>query len=154
MANHYHFVVCAGALPLWRPAHGQNDELRLHADRPRLDWHGMVQRPALPKVDAVSVARAVASVVDIPVVAMGERHRAEQLQRARHLVMLVGVEQGGLEVKDLAVDMGRGAGTASRHYAEAAAVRRTTPAITTTVKKVTAALREQPRRGSRKQWGV
>jgi len=50
--------------------------------------------------------------------------------------------------------IGRGAGTASRRYAEAAAVLRTTPAIARTGKKVTAVLREQPERGFRKRHSV
>jgi REP element-mobilizing transposase RayT len=138
-----------GRLPWWRPVHGQDDELSLDANRPRLDWHGAVQRPVPPKADADGVARAVARVVDIPVEALGGTSRAGPLQRARELVMLVGVEQCGLKVKDLAVVIGRGAGTASRLYAEAAVVRRTTPAIARTVKKVTAVLRKRSKRASR-----
>ena len=140
-----------GRLPWWRPASGQDDELHLDASRPRLDWQGVVQRPAPPSVDAAGVARAVAKEVDIPVEALGGRSRAEPLQRARELVMLVGVEQCGLKVKDLAVVIGRGAGSASRLYAQAATVRRTTPAFAAIAKQVTQTLRESRKKSIRRQ---
>lgn len=140
-----------GRLPWWRPASGQDDELHLDASRPRLDWQGVVQRPAPPSVDAAGVARAVATVVDIPVEALGGRSRAEPLQRARELVMLVGVEQCELKVKDLAVVIGRGAGSASRLYAQAATVRRTTPAFAAMAEKVTHALRKSRNKLIRRQ---
>lgn len=140
-----------GRLPWWRPASGQDDELHLDASRPRLDWQGVVQRPAPPSVDAAGVARAVATVVDIPVEALGGRSRAEPLQRARELVMLVGVERCALKVKDLAVVIGRGAGSASRLYAQAATVRRTTPAFAAMAEKVTHALRKSRKKLIRRQ---
>jgi REP element-mobilizing transposase RayT len=140
-----------GRLPWWRPVHGQDDELRLDANRPRLDWQGVVQRPAPPRADAEGVARAVARVVDVAVEALGGRSRVEQLQRARELVMLVGVEQCGLKVKDLALVIGRGAGTASRLYAEAAAIRRTTPALARLAKQVTQTLRASRKKSPHRQ---
>jgi hypothetical protein len=52
-------------------------------------------------------------------------------------------------VKDLAVVIGRGAGSASRLYTQAAAVRRTDPAFAAIVKRVTQTLRESQTRLSR-----
>ncbi len=140
-----------GRLPWWRPAREQDEELHLDASRPRLDWQGAVQRPAPLKVDAANLARAVARVVDVPVEALGGRSRAEHLQRARELVMLVGVEHCGLKVKDLAGVIGRGAGSASRLYSEAAAARRSTPAIGAMARRVGQALRETRRKSARGQ---
>jgi hypothetical protein len=65
--------------------------------------------------------------------------------------MLVGVEQCGLKVKDLAVVIGRGAGSASRLYSEAAAARRTTPAFAAIAEQVTRTLRERRKESSRRQ---
>jgi hypothetical protein len=65
--------------------------------------------------------------------------------------MLVGVERCGLKVKDLAVAIGRDAGSASRLYSEAAAVRRTTPAFAAIVEQVTHTLREKQKRRPRRQ---
>jgi hypothetical protein len=90
-------------------------------------------------------------VVGIPVEALGGRSRAEPLQRARELVMLVGVEQCELKVKDLAVVIGRGAGSASRLYAQAATVRRTTSAFAAMAEKVTHALRKSRNKLIRRQ---
>jgi REP element-mobilizing transposase RayT len=140
-----------GRLPWWRRASGEDEELRQDPRRPRLDWQGVVQRPAPPKANAAAVARAVATVVDIPVEALGGRGRGEELQRARELVMLVGVERCGLKVKDLAAVIGRGAGSASRLYAEAAAVRRTDSGFATTAERVTGALRKSARKSSERQ---
>jgi len=140
-----------GRLPWWRPAGGQDDELHLDPSRPRLDWQGGLQRPSPPSVDAAGVARAVATVVDIPVEALGGRSRAEQLQRARELVMLVGVEQCGLKVKDLALVIGRGAGSASRLYSEAAAVRRTNSAFAAIAEQVTETLWKKQKKSSWRQ---
>ena len=71
-------------------------------------------------------------------------------QRARELVMLVGVERCGLKVKDLAAVIGRGAGSASRLYSEAAAVRRTTSAFAAIAEQVTHTLRKSEKRSSRR----
>jgi len=65
--------------------------------------------------------------------------------------MLVGVERFGLKVKDLAVVIGRGAGSASRLYAEAAAVRRSESGFATTGERVTEALRKSGADSSRRQ---
>jgi hypothetical protein len=92
------------------------------------------------------VARAVAAVVDAPVEALGGRGRGEELQRARELVMLVGVERCGLKVKDLAVVIGRDASSAIRLYAQAAAVRRASPAFAAVAEKVTHALRKSAKK--------
>jgi hypothetical protein len=140
-----------GRLPWWRPGSGEDDDLHLDPSRPRLDWQGGLQRPATPRVDAGGVARAVATVVDIPVEALAGRSRGEELRRARKLVMLVGVERCGLKVKDLAVVIGRGAGSASRLYAEAAAVRRTDSGFAATAERVTEALRKSRQKSSRRQ---
>jgi REP element-mobilizing transposase RayT len=140
-----------GRLPWWRPGSGEDEELHLDPSRPRLDWQGGLQRSAPPRADAAGVARAVAKALDVPVEALGGRSRGEELQRARELVMLVGVERCGLKVKDLAVVIGRGAGSASRLYAEAAAVRRTDSGFATTAERVTGALRKSARKSSERQ---
>jgi len=140
-----------GRLPWWRVPSEQDDELHLDASRPRLDWQGAVQRPAAAQVDAASVARAVARIVDVPVEALGGRSRAEALQRARRVVMLVGVERCGLKVKDLAAVIGRGAGTASRLYAEAAAARRTGPELAAIAERVSQALRANRKKVPQRQ---
>jgi len=90
----------------------------------------------------------VATVVDIPVEALGGRSRAEQLQRARELVMLVGVERCGLKVKDLALVIGRGAGSASRLYSEAAIVRRTNSVFAGIAEQVTQTVRKKQKKSS------
>jgi REP element-mobilizing transposase RayT len=138
-----------GQLPWWRPVSREDDELHLDPARPRLDWQGGLQRPDPPSADAADVVRVVAGMVEIPVEALAGRSRGEELLRARELVMLVGVEQCGLKVKDLAVVIGRGAGSASRLYTQAAAVRRTDPAFAAIVKRVTQTLRESQTRSSR-----
>jgi putative transposase len=140
-----------GRLPWWRPGTGQDDELHLDPTRPRLDWQGVVQRPTPPRADAAGVARAVAAVVDIPAEALGGKSRVEELQRGRELVMLVGVERCGLKVKDLAVAIGRGAGSASRLYAEAAARRRSDSGFAAIAEQVTQALRKGKKKPSRRQ---
>jgi hypothetical protein len=140
-----------GRLPWWRRASGEDEELRLDPRRPRLDWQGVVQRPAPPRADAAVVARAVAAVVDAPVEALGGRGRGEELQRARELVMLVGVEGCGLKVKDLASVIGRDASSASRLYAQAAAVRRASPAFAAFAEKVTHTLRKSAKKSLKRQ---
>jgi REP element-mobilizing transposase RayT len=140
-----------GRLPWWRRVRGEDDELQLDPSRPRLDWQGGLQRPAPPKADAAGVARAVAKVLAVPVEALGGRGRGEALQRARELVMLLGVEACGLKVKDLAVVIGRGAGSASRLYAQAAAERRSDPAVTALAERVTKVLRKRGTKSSRRQ---
>jgi putative transposase len=140
-----------GRLPWWRRASGEDEELRLDPRRPRLDWQGVVQRPGPPKANAADVARGVADVVDVPVEALGGRGRGEELQRARELVMLVGVEACGLKVKDLAAVIGRDASSASRLYAQAATVRRASPALAAIVEKVTHALRKSAKRSLKQQ---
>jgi hypothetical protein len=60
--------------------------------------------------------------------------------------MVVGVEQCGLKVKDFAVVIGRGAGSASRLYAEAAAVRRTNSAFAAIAEQVTQTLRKKQKK--------
>ena len=137
-----------GRLPWWRRVRGEDDELQLDPSRPRLDWQGGLQRPAPPRANAAGVARAVAKVLDVPVEALGGRSRGEELQRARGLAMLVGVERCGLKVKDLAVVIGRDAGSASRLYAQAAAVRRTDPAVTVLAERVTKTLRRNAKKSS------
>ena len=64
-------------------------------------------------------------------------------------VILIGVEQCGLKVKDLALVIGRGAGSASRLYSEAAAVRRTNSAFAAIAEQVTQTLRK----GQKKSFG-
>jgi hypothetical protein len=140
-----------GRLPWWRRGGGEDEERQLDPSRPRLDWQGALQRPAPPRADAAGVARAVARVLDVPVEALGGRGRGEGLQRARELVMLLGVEACGLKVKDLAVVIGRGAGSASRLHAQAAAERRTDPAVTTLAERVTKVLRKRGTKSSRRQ---
>jgi REP element-mobilizing transposase RayT len=135
-----------GRLPWWRRASGEDEELQLDPRRPRLDWQGAVQRPTPPKADAAGVARAVARVLGVPTEALGGRGRGEELQRARELVMLVGVERCGLRVRDLAAVIGRGAGSASRLYSRAAAVRRNDSAFAATAEKVTHALRKSAKK--------
>jgi chromosomal replication initiation ATPase DnaA len=102
-------------------------------------------------VFVAGVARAVAKLLGVPVEALGGRSRGEELQRARELVMLVGVERCGLKVKDLAVVIGRDAGSASRLYAQAAAVRRTDPAVTVLAERVTKTLRRSAKNSSGEQ---
>jgi REP element-mobilizing transposase RayT len=135
-----------GRLPWWRPVSGEDEELQLDPSRPRLDWQGAVQRPKPPKADAAGVARAVARVLGVPTEALGGRGRGEELQRARELVMLVGVERCGLRVRDLAAVIGRDASSASRLYAQAAAVRRASPAFAAVAGKVTHALRKSAKK--------
>jgi len=65
--------------------------------------------------------------------------------------MLVGVEQCGLKVKDLAAVIGRGAGSASRLYSKAAAVRRTTSAFAAIAEQVTQTLRKKQKKASGRQ---
>jgi REP element-mobilizing transposase RayT len=138
-----------GRLPWWRRVGGQDDELQLDPRRPRLDWQGSLQRSAPPRADAAGVARAVANVLDVPVEALGGRNRGEALQRARELVMLVGVERCALKVKDLAAVIGRGAGSASRLYAEAATARRTDSGFAATAERVSETLRRSGKKSSR-----
>jgi hypothetical protein len=95
--------------------------------------------------------RGVANVLDVPLEALGGGSRAKRLQRARELVMLVGVELCGLKVKDLAVVIGRGAGSASRLHAQAAAERRTDPAVTALAERVTKTLRKNGTKLPRRQ---
>ena len=140
-----------GRLPWWRRVGGEDEELHLYPSRPRLDWQGGLQRPAPPRADAAGVVRAVAKTLDVPVEALGGRSRGEALQRARGLAMLVGVERCGLKVKDLAVVIGREAGSASRLYAQAAAVRRTDPAVTALAERVTKTLRRSAKKSSEGQ---
>lgn len=66
-------------------------------------------------------------------------------------VTLIGVEQCGLKVKDLAVVIGRGAGSASRLYSEAAILRRTNSAFAAIAEQVTETLRERQKKSSRRQ---
>lgn len=106
----------------------------------------MVAGTFVATVDAAGVARAVAAVVHAPVEALGGRGRGEELQRARELVMLVGVEGCGLKVKDLAAVIGRDASSASRLYAQAAAAQRTSPAFAAVAGKVTHALRKSAKK--------
>lgn len=89
-------------------------------------------------------------VLDIPVDALGGRSWGEGLQRARELVMLLGVEQCGLKVKDLAVVIGRGAGSASRLYAQACGVRRADAAFAALAARVTHTLRKSRTRSSKR----
>ena len=139
-----------GRLPWWRPASGEDDELHLDSDRPRLDWQGGLHRPDPPSADATDVARAVATVLDIPVDALGGRSRGEELQRARELVMLVGVEQCGLKVKDLALVIGRGAGSASRLYTQVSDVQRADPGFAAIAEQLTQTLRENQTNSSKR----
>ncbi len=114
-----------GGLPWWRPKLDRDDELHLDAERPRLDWRGMVHRSDPPRTDASGVARAVAMAVGVPVEVLGGSGRSRAAQSARELLMLIGVERCGLRVKDLASVIGRSAGSASRLYAQAASRRHT-----------------------------
>ncbi len=131
-----------GRLPWWRPQRGEDGELRVDPGKPRLDWQGGLNRPDPPRVDAAGVARAVATVLDIPVEALGGRSRGRELQRARELVMLTGVETCGLRVKDLAEVIGRGAGSASRLYTQASDARRADPALAAIADHLTHIVRE------------
>ncbi len=56
--------------------------------------------------------------------------------------MLVGIEQCGLKVKDLAVVIGRGAGSASRLYTQACADRRANAAFAAIAERVMHTLRK------------
>ncbi len=136
-----------GRLPWWRRA-SEDDELHLDPDKPRLDWQGGLHRPAPTSADTADVARVVARTVGVPVEALGGRSRADELQRARELVMLVGVEQCGLKVKDLAVVIGRGAGSASRIYAHASDMRRAEPSLAAIAERVMHTLRKTWTRSS------
>ena len=139
-----------GRLPWWRPVRAEDDELHLDPSRPRLDWQGGLHRPAPPSADAADVAGAVAGMVGVPVEALGGGSRAEELQRARELVMLVGVEQCGLKVKDLAVVIGRGAGSASRLYTQACGVRCADAAFAALAARVTHTLRKNGTKSSKR----
>jgi putative transposase len=139
-----------GRLPWWRPVRAEDDELHLDPSRPRLDWQGGLHHPAAPNANAADVAGAVAGIVGAPVEALGGRSRGEELQRARELVMLVGVEQCGLKVKDLAVVIGRGAGSASRLYTQACGVRRADAAFAALAARVTHTLRKSRTRSSKR----
>jgi hypothetical protein len=101
------------------------------------------------RADAAAVARAVANVLGVPVEALGGRSRGEALQRARELVTLVGAERCGLKVKDLAVVIGRGAGSANCLYSRAAAVWRNDSAFAAIAEKVT----QTVRKSTKKSWG-
>jgi REP element-mobilizing transposase RayT len=133
-----------GRLPWWRSMRDEDAELHVDPGKPRLDWLGGLNRPDPPSVDAAGVARAVAAVLDIPAEALGGRGRGRELQRARELVMLTGVETCGLRVKDLAEVIGRGAGSASRLYAQASDARRTDTAFAAIADDLTHTLREGP----------
>jgi len=65
--------------------------------------------------------------------------------------MLVEVERCGLKVKDLAVVIGSSAGSASRLYAEAAAVRRSDSGFAAIAQQVTHELRKSGQESSRGQ---
>jgi hypothetical protein len=65
--------------------------------------------------------------------------------------MLLGVERCGLKVKDLAVVIGRGAGSASRLYSRAAVVRRNDSAFAAIAEKVTQAVRKSTKKSRGRQ---
>lgn len=66
-------------------------------------------------------------------------------------MLLVGVERCGLKVKDLAVAIGRGAGSASRLYAVAAGARRSDSRFPAIAEQLTHALRKSEKKLSRGQ---
>lgn len=125
-----------GRLPWWRRRSGDDDELKPDPTRPRLDWQGVAHRPEPAKGGVADVVGAVASVLGVPALAVGGRSRADDVREARELVMLVGVEAMGLKVRELAKGIGRGAGSASRIYGEAAMWRRADPGRATLVNRV------------------
>ena len=104
------------------------------------------QGAKLVGTDRYQVSHSIHCVVACP----GSANRREE-QRARELVMLVGVERCGLRVKDLAVVIGSGAGSASRLYAEAAAVRRSDSGFAAIAEQATHALRKSEKKSSRRQ---
>ena len=140
-----------GQLPWWRRLSDKDDELHLDPRKPRLDWQGAVQSPEPRSADAGGLLRAVAAGLGLDVEAIGGRSRGEGLQRARQLVMLIGVERCGLRVKDLAAVIGRGAGSASRLYGQATVHRRAEPAFAALAERVMGALRGSPKKASRRQ---
>ena len=67
---------------------------------------------------------AVSARLGVERAALSGRGQSAALTETRQLVMLTGVERLGLKVKELAEQIARNAGTASRLYAEAAERRR------------------------------
>jgi hypothetical protein len=132
-----------GRLPWWRRAAEEDAALRPDRSRPAMDWLGVAVRPQPPRADAAAVVAVVAQLSGLGEPSIGSRHTA-QLVRARQLVMLVGVETCGLKVKDLAVAIGRNAGSASRIYGQATSRRREDPAFAALAEQAIAALRARP----------
>lgn len=130
-----------GGLPWWRRSSGDDDELRPDPTRPPMDWLGVAVRPEPPRADAGAVAAAVSRLLHVEVESVAGRHGGGTLRQARQLVMLVGVEACGLKVRDLASVIGRGAGSASRIYGQAAVRRRDDPHFAKVVAGVVEALR-------------
>jgi putative transposase len=132
-------------LPWWRRAAADDEELRRDSTRPGMDWLGVTQRPAPPKVDAKEVARTVARLLGVSVTTLRGRRRGAELGRVRELVMLVGVETCGLKVKDLAAVIGRDPGSASRLYGQATTRRREDPGYAALAQGAVEALRRHER---------
>jgi hypothetical protein len=90
----------------------------------------------------------VARLRCVSVTTLGGRCRGAELGRARELVMLVGVETCGLKVKDLAAEIGRDPGSASRLYGQATERRREDPSLAALVQEIVEALRSNVEAGA------
>jgi putative transposase len=117
-----------GGLPWWRQRGGEDQALRVDPAKPQLDWLGLAHLPAPTKLETGELVARVAREVGLHATELGGRGQTAELTRARELVMLIGVETCGLQVKELARSLARNAGSGSRLYGAAVCKRRDDPA--------------------------
>ena len=95
-----------GRLPWWRfgrPPKGEDEDpeaaIRERRDREELgpEWR--------PTIEAEDFIARGAAWLGVDIAELRSRRRAEELVRARELLMILGVERFGLKVKDLAMQM-------------------------------------------------
>ncbi|HPS79746.1 MAG TPA: transposase [Thermoanaerobaculaceae bacterium] len=130
-----------GRLPWWRRQDPDDETPRPERRGPRLDWLGLAPPPEPLTIEPAMVVAMVARACGVVGEVLTGRGQRRGLTRARELVMLLGVETCGLRVKDLAAQLGRDPGTASRLYTQAVKARAEDPTLAVAAEAVAKDLR-------------
>jgi hypothetical protein len=128
------FGCAPGSLPWWRLGRPRletdaDEDLALGGERPHLDALGRgtaVERPAL---DARAYLELAAESLGLSVDDLRAKTRAEEINEAGELLLLVGVERYRLPVKHLAGVFGRSRESVSRWLSRATRRRGSTPEL-------------------------
>jgi REP element-mobilizing transposase RayT len=106
-----------GRLPWWklgRPRRGEDDELEIDLERPRVDAQGLSTAVERPLLELPTLLELGAQAAGLGVERLGTKTRDEETIGSRQAVLLVLVERYGAKVGEIAEELGKSRETVSR----------------------------------------